>query len=137
MDRVRIGILGVSWWTELVWPGFSSVEDVDITWIASRSGEKAKTFAEEHGIANWTDDYAELITAKDVDAVFIGVPNHLHEEMAIAALASGKHVLQEKPMALTTEKAVAQAEVASRRGLVLMVNQESRLANGIRELPGI
>src|ERR1051325_7776864 len=81
MDRVRIGILGVSWWTELVWPGFSSVEDVDITWIASRSGEKAKTFAEEHGIANWTDDYAELITSKDVDAVFIGVPNHLHEEM--------------------------------------------------------
>ncbi len=121
----------------MVWPGFSSAEKVEINWIASRSGDKARAFSEEHGIANWTDDYAELITAKDVDAVFVGVPNHLHEEMAIAALANGKHVLQEKPMALTTEKAVAQAEVARHKGLVLMVNQESRLANGIRDLPGI
>src|SRR5262249_36722686 len=85
----------------------------------------------------WTDNFSELLAAPDVDAVFVGVPNYLHEEMAIAAMANGKHVLQEKPMALTTEKSVAQVQIAKGRGLVLMVNQELRLADGVSDLPAV
>lgn len=128
-------MLGVSWWTDVVWPGFAQAENAEITWIASRNGEKARRFAQDHHIPHYTDNYAELIDAPDVDAVFVGVPNFLHEEMAIAALAKDKHVLQEKPMALTLEKAIAQAQIAQSRGLVLMVDQESRLAQGIDQLP--
>lgn len=137
MKKVRLGILGVSWWTDVVWPGFSQAENAEITWIAARTGEKAEKFAREHDIPRWTSDYGELIAAPDVDAVFVGVPNFLHEEMAIASLANGKHVLQEKPMALTTEKAVAQAKIAQDRGLTLMLDQEIRLANGISDLPSL
>ncbi|HXG23172.1 MAG TPA: Gfo/Idh/MocA family oxidoreductase [Chthonomonadales bacterium] len=137
MSRVRLGILGVSWWTDVVWPGFAQAENAEITWIASRTGEKAEKFACEHNIPHWSSDYREVLTAPDVDAVFVGVPNFLHEEMAIAAIANGKHVLQEKPMALSYEKAVAQAEVAASRKRVLMINQEVRLANGVSSLPQI
>jgi predicted dehydrogenase len=137
MRKVRVGILGVSWWTDLVYPGFALAENAEITYVAARSGEKAEAFARTHGIPNWGDSYAALIESPEVDAVFVGVPNFLHEEMAIAALARGKHVLQEKPMALTTEKAVAQASLAKDRDLVLMVNQELRLADGVREVPDL
>jgi len=135
MQKVRVGLLGVSWWTEVVWPGFSIAENAEITWVAARNGEKARDFAEKNGIGRWTDNYLELMGAPDVDAVFVGVPNYLHEEMALAALAKGKHVLQEKPMALTVEKAIAQKRIADHRGLVLMVDQELRLADGVRDLP--
>jgi predicted dehydrogenase len=135
MRKVRLGILGVSWWTDLVYPGFALAENAEITYVAARSEEKAETFARANGIPHWSDSYAALIESPEVDAVFVGVPNFLHEEMAIAALGWGKHVLQEKPMALTTEKAVAQLALAQDRGLVLMVNQELRLADGVREVP--
>lgn len=137
MRKVRLGILGASWWTDVVYPGFAHAENAEITYVAARSGDKAEAFARQHGIPHWSDSYAALIESSEVDAVFVGVPNFLHEEMAIAALAKGKHVLQEKPMALSTEKAIAQAVVARRRGLVLMLNQELRLADGVRELPDL
>jgi predicted dehydrogenase len=137
MQKLRVGILGVSWWSDVIWQGFSQAENAEITWIASRSGEKAEEFARRNNIPRWSNSYAEVIAAKDVDAVYVGVPNYLHEEMAIAALAHGKHVLQEKPMALTTEKAIAQAHIAASRGLVLSVNQELRLANGLIDLPDL
>jgi predicted dehydrogenase len=137
MEKVRLGIIGTSWWTGVVWPGFSQAENAEVTWIASRTGEKAQQFASAHGIPHWTSNYSELLGAQDVDAVFVGVPNYLHEEMAVAALANGKHVLQEKPMALTAEKAVAQAQIARSRKLVLMVNQELRMADGVRDLPQV
>jgi predicted dehydrogenase len=137
MQKVRLGILGVSWWTDYVWPGFSQVESAEVTWIASRTGEKAEKYAREHNIPRWTGDYKELIAAPDVDAVFVGVPNFLHHEMAMFALAHGKHVLQEKPMALSSAEAQAQADEAARRGLTLMMDQEYRLANGVMDLPKI
>lgn len=133
--KVRLGLLGVSWWTDIVWPGFAQAENAEVTWVAARTGAKAEAFAREHGIPHWTDNYGELLAALNVDAVFVGVPNYLHEEMAMAALARGKHVLQEKPMALTVEKAVAQAHLARQHQKVLMINQELRLANGLRDMP--
>jgi predicted dehydrogenase len=102
MNKVRLGILGTSWWTDIVYPGFVQVEGAEITYIAARTAEKAEKFAQEHGIPHWSGSYEELIRSPEVDAVFIGVPNFLHHEMAVKSLEAGKHVLQEKPMALST-----------------------------------
>lgn len=135
MGIVQLGIIGVSWWTDMVWPGFSQASNAKVTWIASRTGHKAREYAENHGIPHWTADYDELIAAPDVDAVFIAAPNFLHHELALKAFSHNKHVLQEKPMALTSGEAAAQAEEARRRGLVLMLDQETRLSDGVRDLP--
>jgi predicted dehydrogenase len=130
MRKLRLGILGASWWTDVTCPGFTMAKNAEVTWIASRTGDRAREAAAKHGIARWSTDYGEVLAAADVDAVFIAVPNHLHHEMAMAALANGKHVLQEKPMALSLELAVAQAAEAKKRGLQHMVDLELRLADG-------
>lgn len=137
MRKVRLGIVGASWWTDNVTPGFQLARNAEVTWVAARRAERARQFAEEHLVPHWTTDYSTLMSADDVDAVFVAVPNFLHEEIAIAAMAHDLHVLQEKPMALTVEQAFAQMRVAERRGLVMMVDHEMRLANGIRDLPAL
>jgi 1,5-anhydro-D-fructose reductase (1,5-anhydro-D-mannitol-forming) len=134
---IRLAMLGVSWWTEKVFPGFSSCSDIEIVHVSSRSEEKARNFAQQHGIPNYSGDLREAIHAENVDAVFVAVPNHMHEEVAIGALAVGKHVLLEKPLALGIDKAVALMRIAEQRGLILMPNQEVRLTDAFSDLPQI
>src|SRR5579862_6557594 len=134
-DKLRLGILGTSWWTDVVWPGFAQAGNAEVRWIAARTATKAEAFASSHGIPHWSGSYDEVIAAPDVDAVFLGVPNFMHHDIAIAALSAGKHVFQEKPMALSSAEALAQSRLAGDRGLVLSVNQEVRWADGVRDLP--
>ena len=137
MRKLRLGMLGASWWTDVTCPGFTQAGNAEVVWIASRTPERARAAAEKHGIPRWSADYDEVLSSPDVDAVFIGVPNHLHHEMALAAMAAGKHVIQEKPMALSLQQAAEQAREAERRGLHLMVDLELRLADGIRDFASI
>ena len=67
------------------------------------------------------DDWRAAVTATDVDAVVIGTPNALHHPQAMAALAAGKHVLLDKPMAITVTEGEEIAEAASAAGLTLLV----------------
>ena len=63
--------------------------------------DQAEQFANEFGARRWYADWKELIAAEEVDAVYIATPVHLHAAQAIAAAQAGKHVLCEKPMAMT------------------------------------
>jgi predicted dehydrogenase len=79
------------------------------------AGTAAKAAA-RYGFAASTGDWRELVADRSVDIVVIATPNHLHCEMALAALAAGKHVHCEKPLALDLAQAVAMAEAAARAG---------------------
>jgi len=72
-------------------------------------------------ICRSTDDWQAAVTATDVDAVVIGTPNMLHHPQAMAALAAGKHVLLDKPMAITVIEGEEIAAAASAAGLTLLV----------------
>jgi UDP-N-acetylglucosamine 3-dehydrogenase len=76
------------------------------------------------------NDYKEMIKRTDVDAVIIAVPDQLHPEMTIAALKSGKHVLCEKPMAMTTGECRAMIKASRDTGKKLMIGQICRYAPG-------
>jgi predicted dehydrogenase len=72
------------------------------------------------GAARVHSDYHELLSLGDIDAVIVATPNHLHHEVVMAALAAGKHVLCEKPLAMNTVQAAEMLDAARRAGRVHM-----------------
>jgi predicted dehydrogenase len=89
--------------------------------VAARDGDKARAFAAEHAIALGTDDWRALVARADVDLVVIATPNVLHQPQALHALAERKHVLVEKPMALSVEAGAAMIAAAHAARRVLAV----------------
>jgi xylose dehydrogenase (NAD/NADP) len=88
--------------------------------LASRNPEKAETLAAKYDISQLYSRYESVIEDKQVDVVYIPLPNHLHKEWTIKALKAGKHVLCEKPLACNAAEAIEMAAVASGNGLHLM-----------------
>jgi predicted dehydrogenase len=94
------------------------VPGVRLAVLADTPAEKARAMAAQFGFARATDDWRALVADPEVDVVSITTPNGLHREMACAALAAGKHVWCEKPMALTLEDARAMEAAARASGRV-------------------
>jgi predicted dehydrogenase len=88
--------------------------------IASRDGETAARVAEELSIPRAHGSYEALLADPEVDAVYIPLPNHLHLEWTLAAVRAGKHVLCEKPIALTSDDAQRMVAAAADAGVLLM-----------------
>ncbi|KAL0954479.1 hypothetical protein HGRIS_003448 [Hohenbuehelia grisea] len=98
-------------------------EDVIVVAVAARSAQRATTFGKQWGIAKTyggPDAYERLVNDPDVDAIYNPLPNSLHFEWTLKALAAGKHVLCEKPMADTAEEARAMFNLAEEKGLILL-----------------
>jgi D-xylose 1-dehydrogenase (NADP+, D-xylono-1,5-lactone-forming) len=95
-------------------------ETSPIVAVASRSREKAEALAREHGIERVHGSYEALLADPELDAVVIALPNALHHEWTMRALAADKHVLCEKPYTRHPHEAEAAWDEAERRGLVLM-----------------
>ncbi len=92
--------------------------DVVVAAVAARSAASASAYAELHGIPRSYGSYRELIDDPEIDLVYVALPPSAHAEWSIAALEAGKHVLCEKPFALTAadaERMVAAAEANDRR----------------------
>jgi predicted dehydrogenase len=88
--------------------------------VASRDASRAKAFAEEGGISRFYGSYEELLADPEIDAVFNHLPNSLHKEWTIRAAESGKHILCEKPMAVSPEECEEMAAAAAANGVKLM-----------------
>lgn len=121
MESVRWGIMSVSGHYALrVHTPLSGLAEAKIVAIASRGADKAKEAALRFGIGRSYGSYAELLADREVEAVYIPLPNNLHAEWASAALDAGKHVLCEKPLAMDRKEAEAMAAKARQKGLLLM-----------------
>jgi predicted dehydrogenase len=101
-------------------PGMRKAARCEVVAIASREGDQARTVADELGIPTAHPSYDALLADPAVDAVYIPLPNHLHMDWTIAALRAGKHVLCEKPLAMTADDAQRMVDVAHETGLHLM-----------------
>ena len=107
-DPVRLGILGTAAVARnRVVPGMRRTNSVEILGIASRDRGRARSFASEMHIPRSFDSYDALLEDPDVEAVYIPLPNHLHVPWSIRAAERGKHVLCEKPIALSGAEARA------------------------------
>jgi predicted dehydrogenase len=106
MNKVRWGVLSTAKiGVAKVIPAMQAGEHCEIVAISSRDLGKAQAAAEQLGIPNAYGSYEELLAAPEVDAVYNPLPNHLHVPWSIKALEAGKHVLCEKPIAMTAAEA--------------------------------
>ncbi|MEO7664554.1 MAG: Gfo/Idh/MocA family oxidoreductase, partial [Candidatus Limnocylindrales bacterium] len=121
MNELRWGILSTADIARTkVIPGIRGADRCRIVAIASRDLARAQAAAAEAGIPTVHGSYEALLADPDVDAVYIPLPNHLHAEWAIAAARAGKHVLCEKPLAMTAADAQRMVDVAEAEGVRLM-----------------
>ncbi len=95
-------------------------DEVELAAVASRDGDRAKAYASEHGIPRSHGSYEALLADDELDAVYISLPNRLHHEWTMKALAAGKHVLVEKPYSRRPEEVEEAWDAAAGAGLVLM-----------------
>jgi predicted dehydrogenase len=120
VTKVRWGILSTAdIGMTKVTPAIQMAENCDVVAIASRDSARAAAAAAELGVPAAYGTYEELLAADDVDAVYIPLPNDLHAEWTGKAAAAGKHVLCEKPLALSAAEAEEMDHACEQAGVKL------------------
>ncbi len=121
MSELRWGILSTAdIGRSKVVPAMKRAARTRIVAVGSRDVERARGYATELGIPTVHGSYEELLADKDVDAVYIPLPNSLHAEWAMAAARAGKHVLCEKPLAMNAAEAARMVAVSEQEGVLLV-----------------
>ncbi len=120
MRKVRWGVLGTADIArgETI-PGMRLAEHCELDAIAGRSLDKARAFQEAFGFRKAYGSYEELLEDPEVEAVYIPLPNHIHCQWAVMALKAKKHVLCEKPLAVSEAEAEEMFRAAEENGVLL------------------
>jgi predicted dehydrogenase len=138
---VRWGILGTGDINDRFLPGARLTDAVEIVAVGSRTPARAAAFAERHDIPRAHGTYEELLADPGVEAIYNALPNSLHHEWTIKALAAGKHVLCEKPYTRHAAEVDEAFDAADRAGLVLseafMWRHHPQARRLVESLPGI
>ena len=120
---LRVGLIGSGFMGKAHAFGYGAAEKVfdlpfrvELHTLADANLELARNAAETLGFARATDDWRAMVAGPEIDVVNITAPNALHKEMALAALAAGKHVYCEKPLAPLAQDAREMAEAAEAAG---------------------
>ncbi|MCA0403798.1 MAG: Gfo/Idh/MocA family oxidoreductase, partial [Proteobacteria bacterium] len=102
---IRWAILGTSFISEVMAKAIQASATSQLAAIGSRSLSSARQFATLFSIPKVYDDYQLLLNDQEIDAIYIGLPNHLHKEWIIRCAQAGKHILCEKPLVLNADEA--------------------------------
>jgi 1,5-anhydro-D-fructose reductase (1,5-anhydro-D-mannitol-forming) len=131
---VRWGLVGASTIAkQFVIGAMRSQPDGEVVAVMSSNAERAAAYAKENGIANGFASLDALLQS-DIDAVYVSTTNELHLEQALAAANAGKHVLCEKPLALTTADARKIVTACRKAGVVMGTNHHLRNAGSHRAM---
>ncbi|HUF29438.1 MAG TPA: Gfo/Idh/MocA family oxidoreductase, partial [Gemmatimonadaceae bacterium] len=121
-DAIGIGVVGAGAIAQIAHiPLLDKMKGVRMVALCDNDAGKARALADRFDVPNVVTDIEDLLEISDVDAVLISTPNHLHEPHVLSALAARRHVLCERPLALTArgvERILAAAKRADRRVLV-------------------
>ena len=102
---IKWGILGTSYISEVMANAIQASETSQLVAVGSRSLTTAKNFSTKFSIPRVYDDYQKLLNDNNIDAVYIGLPNHLHKEWIIRCAEAGKNILCEKPFVISIDEA--------------------------------
>lgn len=120
MQQIRWGILSTAHINRRLIPPMRQSERSTVVAVASRRLEQAREFAAKWDIPRSHGSYEALLADPEVDAVYIPLPNHLHGEWTVKAAEAGKHILCEKPLALSVAEVDRMVEAARRNDVVLL-----------------
>jgi D-xylose 1-dehydrogenase (NADP+, D-xylono-1,5-lactone-forming) len=119
MPRIRLGLLSTAGINGAILGARAEDAPFDVVAVGSRDGARAQAYAHEHGIATAHASYDALLEDDGVDAVYIALPNALHHEWTMRALAAGKHVICEKPYTRHPPEVDDAHDAAERNGLTV------------------
>jgi 1,5-anhydro-D-fructose reductase (1,5-anhydro-D-mannitol-forming) len=135
VERLRWGLVGLgSLAANGIVPAASRARHAVITAGTTRDPAKGRAFGESHGIPRIYDSHEQLVRAPDVDAVFVMTPNDLHLPAVLAAAAAGKHVLCEKPLAMTEADARTMIDACDGAGVMLRLGLHLRFERFLDEV---
>jgi len=115
-------------------PAINAAHNAEIVAVVSRDLARAQAFAAKHHAAAAYDDFESMLRDPRVDVVYLASPNFLHAEQTLKAAQAGKHVLCEKPMALTVEECQRMVEMCQRQKVSLGVGFHLRHHPGHQRL---
>ena len=125
MEKTRVALLGCGFIANIHAESYSRfVGDAEVVAVYGHNKTHAEEFAKQHNIPAWYDDVDALLAAEQVDVVDICLPNYLHHEVCLKAAEANKHVICEKPLALTLEQADEMIAACESRNLKLMYAEE-------------
>ncbi len=118
-EKLKWGIISTAWINDVVIPAINNSKRSDLVGVASRDPDRARAYASKKNIPKAYGSYEDLLNDREIDVVYISVPNTLHSEWIIKALEAGKHVLCEKPI-VTTMKELESVEAALKKHRVVL-----------------
>ena len=118
---LRVGVIGLGFAGTTHLDAYAALPGVKVVALAGQEEPRLQELGATRGVPDLYHDWEDLVARDDLDIVSIGVPNHLHHPIAIAALASGKHVFCEKPLANTGDLAQGMSDAARRVNRVLEI----------------
>ncbi len=122
MKTIRWGIIGCGDVTEVKsGPGFAQADHSELVAVMRRNASLAEDYARRHGVTRWHDDAEAIITADDIDAVYIATRPDTHHPYALRCAAAGKAVYVEKPMAMTYAQCIEMVVACRTHGVPLFV----------------
>jgi len=125
MKQVKVAILGAGFIADIHMESYARfVPEAEVVAVYARNPEKAQSFAAKHHIAQYFSSIEELIENADFDVVDICLPNFLHKGATIKAAAAGKHIIIEKPLAVTLEEADEMIAACEKANVKLMYAEE-------------
>jgi predicted dehydrogenase len=123
--KVKVGIIGSQFEADIHAASLQAVADeAEIAGVASPTPGHAEEFAKRYAIPRAYLDYREMLADPSIEMVTIAAPNRLHAQMTADIARAGKHVVCEKPLAMTLEEADGMIDVCRRQGVLLMYGEE-------------
>lgn len=133
MGKFKFGIIGAGVIGPFHAEAIRTIDEAELVAVASRSKEKAKAMGEKYGV-DWYTDYRKLLERKDIDIVNICVPSGMHCKIGIDAAEAGKHIIAEKPIEVTLEKADRLIQTCREKEVKLAVIFQSRFEDDAQRL---
>jgi predicted dehydrogenase len=131
---ITVGVIGYGYWGPNLVRNFAETPGARVGHVADTRPERLALVTARYPAAKVSTDFRDLIADPSVDAVVVATPVSTHFDIAMAVLRAGKHVLIEKPMASSSEQAMALIAEADTRGLVLMVDHTFVYTNAVAKI---